>query len=230
MHEINGVNSSNYNLSKTDEIKKDTIEAEEVDIFAELGDTGSTAISYLEENGELDAQKVRILGEKIIQDRENFDVEEAYIYAEGEAAIEKEVERRYQQQMLLESIQGGKSREEIEAEVRAEYEKEHPEYVAVQAEGQKVEKEFNEAKNNAMADWVKDNPMPEPPNPITGGISDSARYLRELKEWQEKYNAEVAKFEEQYAKENPNYATYKEQKERIEDDNPHFKGGSPIWN
>lgn len=227
MNEINGINSHNFKISQTNTPQNYEIDEKEIDIFSESNaNIDSNLIHILEKNG---IEGKKDIGEKVIKNDGNFDTEEARIYAEGEAAIEEEIEKRVRQQMILKDLRGGKSRAEIEAEVRAEYEKEHPEYAAVKDEGRQVEKEFNEAKDKAMSDWMKTNPKPEPPNPITGGISDSARYERELKKWQEKYDAEVAKFEEQYAKENKNYATYKEQKEEVKNDGFKPQIGPHIW-
>lgn len=149
-----------------------------------------------------------------IVDKQNFDTEEAHIYAEGEAAIEKEVKQRLLQQGLVVGINiQGKSAEEIEAEVRAEYAEKNPEYAAVMEEGQAVEKAHEEAKGTAMADWEANNPKPEPPNPIFAGVAQMAAYTVELQEWQAKRAEYEKTFDESYAKENPNYANLKEQQD-----------------
>lgn len=148
-----------------------------------------------------------------IVDKQNFDTEEAHIYAEGEAEIEAEVQRRMLMQMGVVGMLVGKSEEQIEAEVRAEYAEKHPEYAAVMEEGQAVEKEHAEAKEAAMAEWEANNPKPEPPNILFAGVVQMTAYNVKLQKWEAEKAKQEKAFDESYAKENPNYANLKEQQD-----------------
>ena len=146
-------------------------------------------------------------------DKRNFDTEEAHIYAEGEAAIEKEVQARLMTRGII-SILWGKNAAELEAEVREKYAKNHPEYAAVMEEGQAVEKAYDKAKTEALAEWEAKNPKPEPPHPIFGSTVQMAAYSIKLKEWQAERAEQEKAFSEEYAKDNPNYANLKEQQDK----------------
>lgn len=148
-----------------------------------------------------------------IVDKKNFDPEEAHVYAEGEAEIQKEVQRRMLMKATVAGIIMGKTAEEIEAEVRAEYAAKNPEYAAVMEEGQAVEKAHAEAKAEAMKEWEANNPKPEPPNPIFAGVAQMAVYTAELQKWEAERAKHAEAFDESYAKENPNYANLKEQQD-----------------
>lgn len=201
---ING-NYQNTSLSCVNNDKCEEIQEETTINFTE----------DVEENSNEDSVKItdKTESDKDV-DKRNFDTEEAHIYAEGEAAIEKEVKQKVMFQMGLNSLLGGKSIEEIEAEVRAEYAAKHPEYAAVMEEGQAVEEAYNEAKTAALSEWEENNPKPEPPHPIFGSTVEMAAYSKKLQEWQAKRAEQEKAFSEEYAKDNTNYANLKEQQDK----------------
>ena len=243
MNEINGVHPSSLNQTKLEDTLKLEKEETETGIFEgiaeEMEESAEGVLSNIDDallaekikkaapellkdnkggliaDDEAIAQEIR----DIVQDYKNFDVEEAHVYAEGEAAIKKEVEMRVKMQMVQTGIAlKHKSAEEIEAEVRAKYAEEHPEYAAVMHEGQRVEAQYEEAKAEEMSNWEKENPKPKRSKVgfIFGGVLSEVKYQLELKEW-EKAKAEHEKsFQNDYAKENKNYANLKEQQEAQE--------------
>ena len=242
MNEINGVHVSNLSQTKLEDTLKQEKEENETGIFEGIAESEEenndgvlskiddailaekikeAAPELLQDNKDGLVVDDEVIAEKIkdiIQDYKNFDIEEAHVYAEGEAAIDKEVKMRMLTQMSKSAIAfKTKSKEEIEAEVRAEYAAKHPEYAAVQAEGQRVEAQYEAAKTAEMSNWEKENPKPQRGKlGFFGGALAEFKYQMELKEW-EKARAEHEKsFQNDYAEENKNYANLKEQQEALE--------------
>lgn len=200
---ING-NYTSTNLTSGNEEIKEVKEEETTINFSEDSEENTTEDCVkISENTESDKDV----------DKRNFDTEEAHIYAEGESAIEKEVQARLMTRGII-SILWGKNAAELEAEVREKYAKNHPEYAAVMEEGQAVEKAYDKAKTEALAEWEAKNPKPEPPHPIFGSTVQMAAYSIKLKEWQAERAEQEKAFSEEYAKDNPNYANLKEQQDK----------------
>lgn len=181
-----------------------------------LKDDDTNTINFVEGEELLADDGIEITNGKNLEeiiDKKNFDTEEAHVYAEGEAEIQKEVQRRLIMQGTVVGLLTGKSAEEIEAEVRAEYAEKNPEYAAVMEEGQAVEKAHAEAKATEMKEWEANNPKPEPPNPVFGTTGAMVIYTKQLQEWEAKRAEHEKAFDENYAKENPNYANLKEEQD-----------------
>ena len=218
---IDGINGNYYGVSATyvsgneNEIPEEDSTINFTEENAEVEENGNDGVDISgcpeDETGEI--QKEPESDEDV--DKRNFDLEEAHVYAEGEAEIEKEVKLRMLLQTGVKGLLFGKTQEEIEAEVRAEYAKEHPEYAAVMEEGQAVEKAHAEAKAKAMADWEANNPRPEQPVNIFGLPAKSVAYMLELQKWEAERAKQAEAFDESYAKDNSNYANLKEQEDSL---------------
>ena len=195
------------------------------------GDSISKLLEKIKGNEKLSDEEIEEImnsSKTSAEDMQSFDIEEAHVYAEGEAEIAKMVEEEKKKHMLLHGGIGGAvgtivgtatfDEEAIEKECRAKYAKEHPEYKAVMNEGLAVEKEYDDAKNAALSEWEEANPKPERNSLgiILGGVVSEAKYQLELKKWEEKRTEHEKSFQESYAKDNQNYANLKEQQETQE--------------
>ena len=192
----------------------------------------SELLSKLTDKGKLSDEEIEEImnsAKTSAEDMQNFDIEEAHVYAEGEADIAKMVEEEKKKHMLLHGGIGGAvgtivgtatfDEEAVEKECRAKYAEEHPEYKAVMNEGLAVEKQYDNAKEKEMSNWEEKNPKPQRNKLATflGGIIPEAIYQHELKKWEEAKAEHEKTFEEDYAKNNPNYANLKEQQEAQEE-------------
>ena len=213
---INGIYSQGSVNNLNGEIKK---VAEEEESTIDFTESNTNEPNGVEEETCDDCVEISTCPESDEDvDKKNFDVEEAHVYAEGEAAIEREVQLRMALNATKAAVWFGGKLEDMEAkirdEVRAEYAKNHPEYAAVMEEGQAVEKAHAEAKADAMAEWEENNPKPEKPNALFVGIIGLGAYTIKLQKWEKERAAQEKAFDESYAKENPNYANLKDQQEK----------------
>lgn len=123
----------------------------------------------------------------------SFTLDEAQIYVDGEAEINELIEQAKKDKGLLEIILDFGA---TEKEIREDYEEKHPEYAKVKEEGDKVQKEYDEAYEEAKNKWLEENPKPE----------NCRIFSLEYFNWSLKQTNAMKDFKNEYAKENPDFA------------------------
>lgn len=121
----------------------------------------------------------------------SFTLDEAQIYVDGETEVDELIKEAQKDMGLLEIIFDFGA---TEKEIREDYEEKHPEYAKVKDEGDKVQKEYDEAYEEARNNWLEENPKPEK--------IFSLEYLS----WSLKQTNAMNEFKNKYAKENPDFA------------------------
>lgn len=149
--------------------------------------TEDTSIFQKEEKG---TNLVELAFDAIFGDG-NFTLDEAQIYVDGEAEVNELIKEAQKDMGLLEIILDFGAKEK---EIREDYEKKHPEYAKVKDEGDKVQKEYDEAYEETRNKWLEENPKPE--------NIFSLEYLS----WSLKQTNAMNEFKNKYAKENPDFA------------------------
>ena len=139
---------------------------------------------------------------------ETFTKEEAEIYVTGELEISELIKNSQEKQSFIDSILDPNK---TEREIREKYAKEHPEYASVMKEGEKVQADFDKAKEETKQKWIKDNPSPEM---LKEGGFLGITFTDEYKDWLKNQDNYMKNFEQEYIQNNPDYANLKEAQDK----------------
>ncbi len=123
----------------------------------------------------------------------NFTADEAQIYVDGEKEVNELIKETQKDMSILEIIFDAGA---TEKQIRKDYEEKHPEYAKVKDEGDKVQKEYNKAYEEAKNKWIEENPKPE----------NCKIFSFENFNWSTKQSNAMKKFKNEYAKNNSDYA------------------------
>ena len=138
----------------------------------------------------------------------SFTKDEASIYVAGEKEIAELVKNEPNKQNLIETFFDP---DKTEREIREKYSSEHPEYASVMKEGQKVQSDFDNAKEETRLKWIEDNPAPEM---LKEGGFFGVTMTDEYKDWLKNQDNYMNNFEKEYVQNNPDYANLKAEQDK----------------
>ena len=144
----------------------------------------------------------------ILLSDDTFTKDEAAIYVAGELEISELIKNSKGKQSFIDSILDPNK---IEREIREKYTKEHPEYASVMKEGEKVQADFDKAKEETKQKWIEDNPSPEM---LKEGGFLGITFTDEYKDWLKNQDNYMKNFEQEYIQNNPDYANLKEAQDK----------------
>lgn len=130
----------------------------------------------------------------------SFTKDEAKTYVEGEKELAEIIKNEKDSRGFFDLLFNSSN---IEKECREKYESEHPEYAKVAEEGQKVQKQYDDALANAKEAWLNENPQPE--NITENGGLFGIKRTDEYKQWSSDLESFIKDFESEYKKKDPDY-------------------------
>ena len=132
---------------------------------------------------------------------EIFTNKEAEIYVLGENAIEELLREAKDNRSIVEVLLNPNK---YERDIRAEYEREHPEYAKVAKEGKKLQEEYNDARAATERIWLETNPEPQEKYQKGNGLFGFSQ-TEEYKKWHNEREQILNDFEKEYRYNNPDY-------------------------
>lgn len=142
----------------------------------------------------------------------SFTTNEAKTYVEGEKELAEIIKKEKSKQGFFESLFDMGS---LEKKCRDDYAKSHPEYSKVMKEGQKVQKQYEDAMKLAKKEWIKENPQPE--NIYEEGGLLGFKRTEEYATWQKELTNFLNDFEKEYIKNNNDYRTLRTEQNKDKD-------------
>lgn len=189
---------SNLNVNSKFNLYKTTSQSETVENKIEE----DTAISFIdsEDNEELLQAAIETFSGFLFGDG-IFTNAEAEAYVTGENEIAELLKEAKGDRSFVETILDPNK---YEREIRAEYEKEHPEYARVAKDGKKLQEEYDYARAATEKIWLETNPEPENKYQKGNGLFGFSQ-TEEYKQWHKEKEQALADFDKDYRYNNPDY-------------------------